>query len=98
MSTTTVRATYANGVLTPLEPLELTEGCEITVTFDNATVGPEQARPEPAAEQSGGQSETLLEMGQRLRQQYPDDAWESVPSDFVRNKKHYLYGHPKEEE
>ena len=95
---TTVRAKYTNGVLTPLEPLNLTEGCEITVTFDNATVEPEQTRSKSSAEPSRVEPETLLEMVQRIRQQYPEDAWESVPSDFVRNKKHYLYGHAKEEE
>ena len=93
---TTVRATYANGVLTPLEPLDLTEGCEITVTFDNAIVEPEQAEFEPATEPSGGQSETLLEMVQRIREQYPDDEQRSLPTDSARNLKHYLYGHPKD--
>ena len=28
--TTTVKATYANGVLTPVEPLDLEEGEEVT--------------------------------------------------------------------
>ena len=96
MSTTTVRATYANGVLTPLEPLNLTEGCEITVTFDSATVEPEQAKSKSSAEPSRAEPETLLEMVQRIRQQYPDDEQRSLPTDSARNLKHYLYGHPKD--
>ncbi|MYB42503.1 MAG: DUF104 domain-containing protein [Chloroflexi bacterium] len=30
--TTTVKATYANGVLTPSEPLDIEEGTEVTLT------------------------------------------------------------------
>ncbi len=31
MPAQTIRARYANGVLTPLEPLDLSEGSEVTV-------------------------------------------------------------------
>ena len=31
-----VRATYSNGVLTPLEPLDLEEGKEVTLSIDPA--------------------------------------------------------------
>ena len=84
----TVRAKYENGVLTPLEPLDLEEGAEVMVSVEDATP--------PARAKEGGNS--LLEMFQRLRESVPADAWDNMPTDFVRNKKHYLYGHPKEEE
>ena len=33
---TRVRARFSNGVLTPLEPLDLEEGKEVTVSFEGA--------------------------------------------------------------
>lgn len=84
--TTTVKATYANGVLTPSEPLDLEEGEQVTVSIEDA--------------QSSGEArgESLLEMFDRLRRSVPADTWDDLPSDLARNKKHYLYGHPKEAE
>ena len=83
-----MRAKYENGVLTPLEPLDLEEGAEVMVSVEDTTP--------PAAGTEG--SESILEMFQRLRESVPPDAWDKMPTDFVRNKKHYLYGHPKEED
>ena len=80
-----VRARYENGVLTPLEPLDLEEGAEVVVSV------------EEAAPQTNG-TESILEMFERLRNSVPPDAWDNMPTDFVKNKKHYLYGHPKVEE
>ena len=90
-----VRAKYENGVLTPLEPLDLEEGAEVMVSVEGAPA--EAAEYKPAAEGTEG-GESILEMFERLRNSVPPGAWDNMPRDFVRNKKHYLYGHPKEEE
>ena len=84
--TTTVKATYANGVLTPLEPLDLEEGEQVTVSIED----------EP--EVGEARDESLLDMFDRLRKSVPADTWDDLPSDLAKNKKHYLYGHPKEVE
>ena len=84
--TTTVKATYANGVLTPSEPLDLEEGEQVTVSIEEA----------PAAGEARGES--LLDMFDRLRRSVPADTWDDLPTDLAKNKKHYLYGHPKEAE
>ena len=55
-------------------------------------VSVEEAYPEAEA------SESVLEMFERLRNSVPQDTWDGLPADLVRNKKHYLYGHPKEGE
>lgn len=92
---TRVRVRYANGTLTPLEPLNLEEGEELVVHIEDkrpSSNGSEDA-PQPYEKQ-----ETLLEMFERLRNSVPAEAWENLPTDFVKNKKHYLYGHPKEKE
>ena len=78
-----VKARYANGVLTPLEPLDLEEGREVVVSIEDATP------------QANGK-ESILEMFERLRNSVPPDTWDDLPTDLVKNKKHYLYGHPKE--
>lgn len=80
-----VKARYAGGVLTPLEPLDLEEGEEVRLSIE-------------ASLSSGGPRESLVEMFDRLRKSVPPDAWDDMPADLVRNKKHYLYGHPREED
>ena len=80
-----VKARYSNGALVPLEPLDLEEGDEVTVSID------ETPQPTPTGE-------SILEMFERLRKSVPPDTWDDLPTDLVKNKKHYLYGHPKETE
>ncbi|WP_419926691.1 antitoxin family protein [Candidatus Poriferisocius sp.] len=83
--TTTVKATYANGVLTPTEPLDIEEGREVTVSIDDA----------PTA--GGGLAAIALRV-KELHKSMPPDARDGLPADLAMNKKHYLYGHPKEED
>jgi len=96
----TIRARYANGVVTPLEPLELPEGCELEIAFtvrESGSGGMSVAAPVPASTSSRGLG-AVWEIAERLHRKYPADIWDDVPTDFARNKKHYLYGHPKEED
>ncbi|MYH67335.1 MAG: DUF104 domain-containing protein [Acidobacteria bacterium] len=80
-----VKARYAGGVLTPLEPLDLEEGEEVRLSIEGSQA-------------SGAPRESLVEMFDRLRKSVPPDAWDDMPADLVRNKKHYLYGHAREED
>ena len=81
---TYVRAKFSQGVLRPLEPLDLEEGVEVTVSIEDGQT-------------SASESESILEMFERLRKSVPPETWDNLPTDLVKNKKHYLYGHPKEE-
>ena len=83
--TTTVKATYANGVLTPEEPSTLEEGEQVTVSIEDAPPS------------SGGLA-TIVETVKELHKSIPEDAWDAVPTDLAKNKKHYLYGHPREDD
>ncbi len=83
--TTTVKATYANGVLTPSEPLDLDEGREVTLSIEDAAA--------PKRGLAG-----IVEAVQELHKTIPPDAWDVLPADGARNYKHYLYGGPKEED
>ena len=81
----TVRARFEKGVLTPLEPLDLEEGKEVVVSVEDAS-------PPPRGLAS------IVEMVEEMRSSYPADMWDGLPTDLAKNKKHYLYGHPKEED
>ena len=83
--TTSVRARYANGVLTPLEPLDLEEGAEVTVSIERALA-------------SGEGFGAIIRLVNELHESAPPDAWDDLPTDLAKNKNHYLYGHPKEED
>lgn len=82
--TTTVKATYADGVLTPTEPLDIEEGKEVTLSIDDA----------PAA---GGGLAAIAVRVTELQETMPTDTTDSLPTDLAMNKKHYLYGHSKQE-
>ena len=77
-----VRARFSNGVLEPLETLDLDEGQEVVVSIEDAT---------PQAKRK----ESVLEMFERLRNSAPPDTWDNMPTDGAKNYRHYLYGHPK---
>ena len=47
--------------------------------------------------QSGLTAESMREMFERIWESVPPDAFDDLPTDLAKNKKHYLYGHPKEE-
>ena len=83
--TTIVKARYAGGVLTPLEPLDLEEGAEVTVSIDGG------------AAPSGGGFADIVRLAEELQEKMPADAWDDLPTDLATNKNHYLYGHPKKE-
>ena len=40
----------------------------------------------------------IVEMVEKMRESYPPNMWDGVPTDGAKNYKHYLYGHPKEED
>ncbi len=75
-----IRAQFTNGILVPLDPLDLKEGALVTLDIS------EEAE------------ETVLEATDRLLSSAPAGTWDSSPPDGAANYRHYLYGHPKEEE
>ena len=89
----TVRAKYANGVLTPLEPLDLEEGAEVTILVEGTPGGVSEETPAPKQGLAG-----IVERVLEMQKDVPPEAWEDLPADLAKNKKHYLYGHPKEED
>ncbi len=87
-----VKARYANGVLTPLEPLDLEDGAEVTVSIADDRV----ATVENTAVAKRGLA-AIAERVAEIHKSMSPGAWDDLPTDLAKNKKHYLYGHPKEE-
>ena len=47
---------------------------------------------------SGGGFSAIVRRVEELHKEMPPDAWDDLPTDLAMNRKHYLYGHPKEED
>ena len=78
-----IRAVYVDGKLELLDPLGLPDGCKVTL----------EVAAYPSDPESSGS--WLLEIVDELHGDNPLEHWEDPPTDFLRHKKHYLYGHPK---
>ena len=96
---TNVKARFSNGALTPLQPLDLEEGVEVTlriVDVVSAKKAPpaSKKREEERAPNSG--THPVIAMIDRLREEFPDLADDDLPTDLSKNIDHYLYGTPKE--
>ena len=87
------KARYANGVLTPLEPLDLDEGKEVMLSIEDTETPVQDA---PSIRQRPGAAIHRGIVRGDSRSSVPPDAWDDLPTDLAKNKKHYLYGHPKE--
>ena len=86
---TAVRARYENGVLTPLDPLDLAEGAEVLVSVEGA--------PRDSAEPRANALEDMAALAKRLIEKYPHDGRDQFTDGSI-NYKHYLYGHPRKEQ
>lgn len=89
----TVRARYEKGVLTPLEPLDLVEGAEVTVSVEG---GPNGAKTDD--QNAEGPLAGILALVREMEKTIPPEEWDALPRDLAKNKKHYLYGHSKIED
>ena len=82
---TTIRARFSQGILEPLEPLDLEEGREVVLSIIDG---------DDSGTSLGGES--ILAMVERIRRSAPTDIWTNLPTDGARNVDHYLYGWPKD--
>ncbi|MCY3920874.1 MAG: antitoxin family protein [Chloroflexi bacterium] len=84
-----IRGRYANGVLTPLEPLDLSEGCEVSVDLAVDNDAGDTTTERAAANSS------ILDVIDEIHRDFPN-AFTGMPHDGAQHYKHYLYGHPKD--
>ena len=87
--TTTVKATYANGVFTPVEPVDLEEGTEVVVSMDGI--------PRESADGAEASGASLLHLIENLHASALVREPGARPVDLAEHYKHYLYGHAKDE-
>ena len=98
---TDVKARFSNGALRPIEPLDLEEGAEVTlriVDVVSAEMASPTSRKTEKAPASNSGTHPVIAMIDRLRAEMPELEQEKAPPDGAKNYKHYLYGHPKEDE
>ena len=108
-----VKAIYRDGVLEPSESLDLEDGDVVMLSIsvegsaengeavDSASVsgnGVGDSASVDSESQKPTDVKALHEFFRKLHESVPASEWEKLPRDGARNKKHYLYGHPKEEE
>ena len=98
-----VKAKFTNGHIVPLEPLDLEDGEEVTVTINTGNAGPrlsdeDSLRTRMAAADGGSPQglSSLLQALEEIRESVPSSEWAKLPTDGAANYKHYLYGHPKD--
>ncbi|MDE2938833.1 MAG: antitoxin family protein [Chloroflexota bacterium] len=84
MTTLRLKAEWANGILKPLEPLDLREGAILTLIIEQD-------------EAKDLESHNVLETIDRLREPIGQDDWDGIPTDGAKNYRHYRYGHPRVE-
>ena len=95
-----VKARFSNGALTPLQPLDIEEGAEVTLRIVSvASTNPDTPSPQQSEEDRSADTGThpVIAMVDRLRAGIPELEQETAPTDGAKNYKHYLYGFPKEE-
>ena len=89
-----------------MEPLDLEEGEEVILSL--AEMPDAEAAPllERVADlyksvPHGKEEGPLLRILRKVRErqaELPPDTWDDLPTDLVKNRKHYMYGHPKEDD
>lgn len=89
MTTRQIKAHFRGGVFVPDEAIELEDGCEAQIIVDD------QITAEDAGDSV--RRPRILEIVDDIHREFPPEQWGHHPPDFVQNKKHYLYGYPKEE-
>ena len=106
-----MNARFRDGVLEPFESLDLEDGdvVRVSIWVDESVEGGEDGESVSDVGNGVGDSEAVDSEGvsatdfealhakiRRITTSVPDSEWEKLPKDGARNKKHYLYGHPKE--
>lgn len=84
-------ATYANGVPTPSEPLDIGKGKKVTLSKEVTLSIEDLASPKRGLAD-------IVKAAQELHRAIPPGAWDVPLEDGARNYKHYPYGSPKEED
>ncbi len=102
MATNQFRARYRGGVFEPLEEVDLRDGCEVVVTVEISPRAPDQSadpadvNQQPLARRRNYPNYVKWILDEQAN--WPPEELEGPPSDLAKNKKHYLYGYPKEED
>ena len=93
---TKIKARFSDGVLTPLDPVELRDGEVVTLHIENGT-----SQNASQGDEEGPRTETgvspFVELLGDIREAASEVSWDDLPADGAKNLKSYLYGRPKED-
>lgn len=84
---------FWNGAESWQHGLALTNVIILTV----AVTGRSDFEPETWSTKQAQTPRPIWEVAKEIVSEYPENAWDGVPTDLARNLDHYLYGHPKKE-
>ena len=94
---TKIKARFSDGVLTPLDPVELRDGEVVTLHIENGTSQNATRRDEENPRLETGVSQ-FVELLEEIREAATEVSWEDLPEDGSKYLKSYLYGRPKEDD
>lgn len=94
---TKIKARFSDGVLTPLDPVELKDGEVVTLHIENGSsrsaTRHDEGDPRPEASVS-----PFVELLEEIRETATEVSWDDLPTDGAKNLRSYLYGRPKEDD
>ncbi len=71
----------------------------LAIVAASGYIEPQRDPEQTTLNQFSNAGASILEMVDRLHKKYPEAAKEdTMPADYVKNRKHYVYGFPKEDE
>ncbi len=94
---TKIKARFSDGVLTPLDPVELRDGEVVTLHIENGSSRSVTRRDEENSRLESDAS-PFVELLEEIRETAAEVSWEDLPRDGAKNLKSYLYGRPTEDD
>ena len=94
---TKIKARFSDGVLTPLDPVELRDGEVVTLHIENGSSRSVTRRDEENSRVESDAS-PFVELLEEIRETAAEVSWEDLPTDGAKNLKSYLYGRPTEDD
>ena len=92
-----IKARFSDGVLTPLDPVELRDGDVVTLHIENGSSRNVTRRDEEDPQLGTGVS-PFVELLEEIRETATEVSWDALPTDGAKNLKTYLYGRRKEDD
>ena len=91
-----IKARFSDGVLTPLDPIDLKDGEVVTLHIENAPSTHVTRQDSEERLRSDSATSSFAELLGEIHESATEVSWEGLPTDGAKNLNHYLYGRPRE--